>query len=81
MGEKADGHSLFHLTTANDGQLHIRLYTETDINLLGLQVLNIGFLIMEEPNSILDKKHHTRLPRNHRLEYGMACLTGFCGKI
>ena len=28
----------------------------------GLKVLIVGFLILEEPNRVLDKKHHTKLP-------------------
>ena len=57
-----DAHVLFNLTVANDGQLPMKMYTEFDINFLGLKVLNVGFLILEEPKSVLDRKHHTKLP-------------------
>ena len=61
-GEKADAHCLFKLTVANDGQMPIKMYTELDLTFLGLKVLNVGVLIAEEPNQVLDKKHQTRLP-------------------
>ena len=60
--EKADAHHLFHLTVANDGQLPVKMYTELDINFLGLKVLNVGILIVEDPSQVLDKKHHSKLP-------------------
>ena len=53
--EKADAHHLFHLTVANDGQLPGKMYTELDINFLGLKVLNVGVLIIEDLSQVLDK--------------------------
>ena len=38
MGEKAETYSLFRFTITIDGQLPIKIYTELDINFLGLQV-------------------------------------------
>ena len=35
---------------------------ELNMNFLGLKVLNAGLLILEEPNRILERKHHTKLP-------------------
>ena len=32
-----------------------------DLNLLGLKVLKVGFLTIEEPSLVLDKKHQTKL--------------------
>ena len=62
MGEKADVHILFNLTVTNDRQLPVKTYVELDINFLGLKVPNVGFLILKEPNRVLDKKHQTKLP-------------------
>ena len=62
MGEKADAHMLFNVTVANDGQLPMRMYTELDVNFLELKVLNVSFLILEEPCGFLERKHHTQLP-------------------
>ena len=60
--EKADAHHLFHLTVANDGQLPVKMYTELDINFLGLKVPNVGILIVEDLSQVLDKKHQSKLP-------------------
>ena len=38
------------------------MYTELDINFLGLQVLNVGVLIIEDTSQVLDKKHQSKLP-------------------
>ena len=61
-GEKAKAHQLFHLTVANNGQLPVKMYTELDINFLGLRVPNVGVLIVDDPTQVLDKKHQTKLP-------------------
>ena len=60
--EKARAHQLFHLTVANDGQLTVKLYTKLDITFLGLKVLNVGILVVEDPSQVLDKKHQSKLP-------------------
>ena len=62
MGEKSDAHILFNLTAASDGQLPMKKYIELDVNFWGLKVLNVGFLIIDEPNRVLDKKLQTKLP-------------------
>ena len=54
-GEKANTHNLFKLTVANDGKMPIKMYTELDLTFWGLKVLNVGILIAEEPNQVLDK--------------------------
>ena len=61
-GEKAKAHQLFHLTVANNGQLPVKMYTELDINFLGLKVPNVGVLIVDDLTQVLDKKHQTKLP-------------------
>ena len=61
-GEKADVHNLFKLTVANDGQMPIKMYTESYLTFLGFKVPNVGVLIAEEPNQVLGEKHQPRLP-------------------
>ena len=39
----------------------IKMYTELDLTFLGLKVLNVGVLIAEELNHVLDKKHQSYL--------------------
>ena len=38
------------------------MYTELDINFLGLKVPNVGILVVEDPSQVLDKKHQSKLP-------------------
>ena len=38
------------------------MYTELDINFLGLKVPNVGVLIVDDPSQVLDKKHQSKLP-------------------
>ena len=57
-----DAQVLFNLMAANDGQLPVKTYIELDINFFRLKVPNVGFLIVEEANRVLDGKHHTNLP-------------------
>ena len=65
MGEKMDAHVLFDFTVANDGQLPMKMYTELDVNCLGLKV---------------DRRHHTNFWTSPRVEFDMACIPGFCEK-
>ena len=48
------------------------MYVELYINILWLKLPNVGFLILEEQNQILDKKPSYKTSRNHRLEYDVA---------
>ena len=58
MGEKANVHSLFRLTVANDRLMSIKMYTELDLTFLGLKVM----LITEELNQVIVREHQTKLP-------------------
>ena len=60
--EKAKAHQLFHLMVANDGHLPVKMYTELDVNFLGLNVLNVGVQIIEDPSQVLGKKCQSKLP-------------------
>ena len=61
-GEKAEAHQLFQLTAANNGRLPISLYVKLDLNFWGIVVPNVGVLITQEPNELLDECHKTKLP-------------------
>ena len=61
-GEKADTHTVFRLTVANDGQMPIRMYTKLNLTFWGLKVPNVGVLVAEKLNQVLDKEHQTKLP-------------------
>ena len=62
MSEKDDAHILLNLWVANDGKLPIKMYTKLNITFLGLKVLNIGMLIIDNQSQVLDKKHQSKLP-------------------
>ena len=81
MDEEADACVLLILAMANDGQLPLKTCIKLDINFLQLKVPNVGFLILEEPNRVLEKKHHTNLPGHHRLEFNMVPISVFHRKI
>ena len=40
----------------------MKMYIKLNLTFLGLKVLNVGMLIAEEPNQVLDKEHQTKLP-------------------
>ena len=61
-GEKAEAHQLFKLTAANHGRLPISMYVELDLDFVGIVVPNVGVLITQEPNELLDQHHKTKLP-------------------
>ena len=61
-GEKREAHSLFRLTTANDGQMPDSIYIDMDVNFLGLNVPDVGILITKDPSYILDDTHQTWMP-------------------
>ena len=81
MGDKLDAHILFNLTPSNDGQLSMRTYIELDINFMGLKVTKVGFLIINEPNRVQNKKHQTKHPGINQLEHDMDCIQGLCEQI
>ena len=60
--EKAKAHQLLNLIVTNDGQLPVKMYTELDITFLGLKVMNVGVLVVEDPSQVPDKKHQSKLP-------------------
>ena len=62
-GLVADTHHLFNLTSASGGAIPLSRYVKLDVEFLGLQVPRVRFLIMQNPNKVLDPDHKTRLPR------------------
>ena len=62
LGELSKAHSLFKLLAANNGAMPVSKYFETDINLLGFRVPKVGFLVVKDPNTLLEPQHTTQLP-------------------
>ena len=59
-GELSESH-LFKLSTANSAML-VSKYFEADIEILGFPVLQVSFLMVKDPNTLLEPQHSTQLP-------------------
>ena len=62
LGKLGKAHSLFKLLAANNGVMPVSRYFEADINLLGFRVPKVGFLVVKDPNTLLEPQHSTQLP-------------------
>ena len=56
-----EGHSLFWLSAANNQVMLVSKYFEADITLLGFTIPHIGFLVVKDPNTLLEPQHNTQL--------------------
>ena len=57
-----EAHSLFQLSVANNQVMPASKYFEADVSLLGFNVLSVGFLVVKDPNAVLEPQHSTQLP-------------------
>ena len=62
LGELSEAHSLFKLSAANNGVMPVSRYFKVDVNLLGFRVPKVGFLVVKDPNTLLEPQHSTQLP-------------------
>ena len=62
-GSVADAHHMFDLTSAGEGSIPLSRYVELDMEILGVQMPRVRFLITQNPKKVLDPEHRTRLPR------------------
>ena len=62
LGELTEAHSLFRLSTANNGVMPVSRYFEANIQLLGFSMPCVGFLIVKDPNTLLEPQCSTQLP-------------------
>ena len=61
-GNLTEAHSLFRLSAANNEVMPVSKYFEADVMLLGFKVPNVGFLVVKDPNTLLEPQHNTQLP-------------------
>ena len=54
---------MFDLASVSGGAIPLTRYVELDVEILGLHVSRVVFLITQNPNKVLDPDHRTRLPR------------------
>ena len=69
-GSVADTHHMFSLTSASGGAIPLSRYVKLDVEILGLQVPRVRFLITQYPNKVLDPDHKTRFAQNSGVELG-----------
>ena len=61
-GELTEAHSLFRLSAANNGVVTVSRYFKADIKLLGFSVPCMGFLVVKDPNTLLEPQCSIQLP-------------------
>ena len=61
-GNLTEAHSLFWLSAANNEVMPVSKYFEADITLLGFTIPHVGFLVVKDPNTLLEPQHSTQLP-------------------
>ena len=58
----AEAHSLFWLSAANNEIMPVLKYVKADICVLGFRIPRVGFLVVNDPNVLLEPQHNTQLP-------------------
>ena len=58
----AEAHSLFRLSAANNEIMPVSKYFEADVSILGFRIPQVGFLVVKDPNVLLEPQHNTQLP-------------------
>ena len=61
-GELSEAHLLFKLSTANNSAMPVSRYFKANIKFLGFTVPQVGFLLVRDPNKLLEPQHSTQLP-------------------
>ena len=60
-GDLTEAHS-FRLSAANNEVMPVSKYFEADVTLLGFTIPHVGFLVVKDPNTLLEPQHSTQLP-------------------
>ena len=58
----AKAHSMFRLSAANNEIMPVSKYFEADVTLLGFRIPRVGFLVVKDPNALLEPQYSTQLP-------------------
>ena len=61
-GNLTEAHLLFRLSAANNEVMPVSKYFEADVTLLGFMIAHVGFLVVKDPNTLLEPQHSTQLP-------------------
>ena len=60
--ELAEAHSLFQLSATNNQDMPVSKYFEADVTILGFRIPSVGFLVVKDPNTVLEPQHSTQSP-------------------
>ena len=60
-GKLTEAHSLFGLSTPNNEVMLVSKYFEADVTILGFKIPPVGFLVVKDPNTLLEPQHSTQL--------------------
>ena len=60
-GKLAKAHSMFRLSATNNEVMPVLKYFEADVTLLGFRILRVGFLVVKDPNVLLEPQYSTQL--------------------
>ena len=60
-GKLAEAHSMFRLSAANNEVMPVLKYFEADVTLLGFRIPRVGFLVVKDPNVLLEPQYSTQL--------------------
>ena len=67
-GKLAEAHSMFWLSAANNEVMSVSKYFEADITLLGFRIPQVGFLVVKDPNVLLEPQYSTQLLGVYRVQ-------------
>ena len=59
-GNLTEAHFLFWLSATSNEVLPVSKYFEADITILDFRVLQVGFLVVKDPNTLLESQHSTQ---------------------
>ena len=62
LGKLAKAHSMFQFSVANNEAMLVSKYFEADVTLLGFRIPQVGFLVVKDPNVLLEPQYNTQLP-------------------
>ena len=59
--ELAEAHSLFRLSAANNQDMPVLKYFEADVSILGFRIPSVAFLVVKDPNTVLEPQYSTQM--------------------
>ena len=60
--ELAEAHLLFHLSATNNQDMPVSRYFEADVSILGFRIPSVGFLLVKDPNTVLESQYSACTP-------------------